>query len=546
MAVGSKPTETGTGQLFMELEGLCNPSLHSLEEAVALASQMMRDNRLLDAKLVRWLLCASQSDLPPRRTAHVIRALDLLAAIAEPARIMPYLVQLLRSPDPNVRSKVVLVIGRGSGNVNWAENRIAESDPRVRANAVESLWNIPSDRSRALLWSMVEDANNRVAGNAVVGLYRLGECGSIPLLLNMSEHASAHFRATAAWAMGKVRDRRFVPALARMVRDPKHAVRRNVFRALLQIKNRARAIGDSGTLDVLINLVHRLPDGSRQLRVTVTSAAGEELAERLAATDFIICEGGRLICDYAFGGDSRPGKLAVGIALPCAPGTAAFRRWVQQGLFTCLDRKRPSDLWSVVRYADEDSNVDDSDWDAAGRARRSTDRVVLQRELSSAKPTGMSDPGAAGGLKVLIRDLGELPGIRHAILLAEAREHGGQDSNSSAAEVAGMAEASGVSVHVIVPEGSASDHWARDVSRLTRGSCFTVSTEAEATSACAKIYSRMLNSYEILYRPDELPDATETGEVAVEVFCDLGRGEGRFSPPARPSGEEPPAAGVLP
>lgn len=52
--------------------------------------------------------------------------------------------------------------------------RLGESDPRVRANAIESLWGVDSPEARTLLSFATNDANNRVVGNALLGLYHLG------------------------------------------------------------------------------------------------------------------------------------------------------------------------------------------------------------------------------------------------------------------------------------------------------------------------------------------------------------------------------------
>jgi len=53
-------------------------------------------------------------------------------------------------PTQRIRSKVALVIGRVSHNGKWAESRLADPDARVRANAVESMWDVDTAEARAL------------------------------------------------------------------------------------------------------------------------------------------------------------------------------------------------------------------------------------------------------------------------------------------------------------------------------------------------------------------------------------------------------------
>ena len=61
------------------------------------------------------------------------------------------------------------MIGRGSKSTKWVMGRLSESDPRVRANAIESMWGVDTPEARTLLNFAVSDANNRVAGNALLG-----------------------------------------------------------------------------------------------------------------------------------------------------------------------------------------------------------------------------------------------------------------------------------------------------------------------------------------------------------------------------------------
>src|SRR5581483_2076277 len=132
----------------------------------------------------------------------------------------PSLVRLLRHPNPHIRSKAVLLIGRGNRSPKWIRQRLVDTDPRVRANAAEALWGVGTEEARDLLHSLVGDSNNRVAGNAVLGLYRLGDCAMITEILELAVHESAMFRATAAWVMGETGDPRFTEALAALLRDP--------------------------------------------------------------------------------------------------------------------------------------------------------------------------------------------------------------------------------------------------------------------------------------------------------------------------------------
>ena len=114
--------------------------------------------------------------------------------------------------------------------------RLGESDPRVRANAIESLWGVDTPEARALLSFAASDANNRAVGNALLGLYYLGEASMLADVVKLAGHESALFRTSAAWVMGETGDPRFTEALRRMISEPDPIVRKRAFAALVQIK----------------------------------------------------------------------------------------------------------------------------------------------------------------------------------------------------------------------------------------------------------------------------------------------------------------------
>ena len=95
----------------------------------------------------------------------------------DPSRMMASMLRLLRHPNPYLRSKAVKVVGRGSKSPKWVRQRLADPDPRIRANAIESLWSVDNAEARSLLhFAAAEDGHNRVVANALLGLYYLGEC----------------------------------------------------------------------------------------------------------------------------------------------------------------------------------------------------------------------------------------------------------------------------------------------------------------------------------------------------------------------------------
>jgi len=223
---------------------LSDPAAMSLQSAIELATALARAYPMLDRTLSRWLLRGLGPDADPAAAdpVRVVRLLEILEGTSQTDRSVSVLVQLLRHSDPRVRSKVTLLAARSLKSGTWAQRRMLEADPRVRANVVEALWGVDTPGSLELLRSALHDPHNRVVGNALVGLYLLKDPAAFTLLEQMSQHPSPAFRATAAWAMGFLEDPKFLPALAVLRNDPEPIVHRNVVRALARIR---KATGQS-------------------------------------------------------------------------------------------------------------------------------------------------------------------------------------------------------------------------------------------------------------------------------------------------------------
>ena len=160
------------------LKPLCDPVLFNEQQAAAVARVMARVDPGLDVKLARRL-----KELDAGAAQRVLAILD---AISDGSRIIFILAGLMRHSNERLRSKAALLIGRTVQKPEVFEH-LEESDPRVRANAIEALWGLDSPAARALLLKTVNDPHCRTAANAMVGLHKLGEQTVIPLILAMAQ-----------------------------------------------------------------------------------------------------------------------------------------------------------------------------------------------------------------------------------------------------------------------------------------------------------------------------------------------------------------------
>ena len=320
---------------------VCDPAIIGQEEEIALTRDLCELDPQLDMKLARRLSGAAIEKMPE---AVVQRVLVLLNSIPENARVLPIVIKLLRHPSPSVRSKAALVIGRVSKTPHVTQEFLSEPDPRVRANAIEALWGMDSAKARAVLREAADDPNNRVAGNALLGLYRVGDTFAISRILQLATHPKAEFRTTAAWVMAQTGSPRFLPALARMVRETDRNARTWVFRAITNLKRAGS--GAAGLTPLRVHLTRRfLPSGgSRTLHAAIAAEDGKELPG-LPATSIIVWENASMVADYSVRPLARPASLGLGLVLPL--GEAGDR-----ALAALTSLKRTQDRWQECRYLD--------------------------------------------------------------------------------------------------------------------------------------------------------------------------------------------------
>jgi HEAT repeat protein len=181
-------------------------------------------------------LAQEVSRSPVQDRAAAIRVLDLLSAAGDVSKLLPVVAGFTRHPDAQVRSKAVLLIGRASHSAAWAERALDDTNDRVRANAVESIWRSPQQGTLPLLRRALQDPSNRVAANAAIGLHMLGDPSGAEALENMTHHADPLFRASAAWAMGMLRHSCFLASALRLRHDPDPKVRHLALRCLARLR----------------------------------------------------------------------------------------------------------------------------------------------------------------------------------------------------------------------------------------------------------------------------------------------------------------------
>jgi hypothetical protein len=232
-----------------------------------------------------------------------------------------------------VASKAALLAGKLIQSGDWFVDRLLDSDPRVRANAVEALWGLDHEAAVDLFRRAARDPAGRVAANAWYGLYQAGRVESMSGLVRMAAEDDASRQASAAWAMGQTGDPRFIPTLRGLLGSPSPVLVKHALAAL-------RAIAPKVSGPDAPRPPVRLWKDERDSQSAVWSvflpagAHPRPIDWRLEGASGMILE-----LEAAFHGPAN--DLAVVFVLPASYASSA-PDW--------LDRKRPADAWGRIFY----------------------------------------------------------------------------------------------------------------------------------------------------------------------------------------------------
>ncbi len=222
------------------VDRVCDPERCRMQLAVAISRLASSADATFEARVARRIgVCARD------RGAWSYRALDLLGSLSTGARVLPYLVHLVSDQDRFIRSRAALLAGRAKRDVHWMRSLLNDPDPRVRANAVESLWGM---RAEAEFAAARRDYHHRVSANAVVGLHITGGGNASGQIGDLLAHRDPLFQAAGAWAAGRCQEGAVANHLRRLARTP-GGPRGAALRALVELRRSAIPLDRETVLD---------------------------------------------------------------------------------------------------------------------------------------------------------------------------------------------------------------------------------------------------------------------------------------------------------
>ena len=498
------------------LKNLCDPALFTKQESIALAKRMSRVEPLFDMKLARMLLSGegkspgSEAEQAVQSVAGM-RLLEIMAEISDRGRSL-LLAQLLHHSNAQVRSKAALLVGKSTKDVKWVSQQMNETDSRVRANALEALWGVESEDCRQVFLDALNDPANRVVGNGILGLYLLGVPAAINSVLTMIAHSDEVFRRTGIWLMGEMGDLRFLPVLARLMKDSAPALRPYVFRTFAKLKQKRSRLAALPALPLHALGAKSLTEGWREIHVIPQSASGEPITG-LKATQLALWENNDLILEYNVQPVTEKEPLSIAFAFPRNIEPVGTPSIGERALENCLRLKRKADAWMIFQYCREvGTEAPGTSDESTPELRFTIDAEIAEKSIHARPPRRSSAPSLLHAVGSLLPAMSRGRGRRHLILL----DDGSCPPPDAGAlqEIVDRAKLAEIVIHGIGPRETA---W-RDLSTKTGGQWLMGPSYDMVPELLTGFYAYLMASYQVRYRGGEVAG------LRIEVCTDQGLG----------------------
>ena len=242
-----------------------------------------------------------------------------LAVVESLARFRNYpslfaLYELMKSQDNvsfQVRMSATLLMSQWLGRrmLPLLQEALREDDPRIQANAIESLANIRSAEIIPAVRPFLASEHRRLRANAAIALYpfRSERAAAKAAVVKLFESEDSLTRFSGIFAIGELRLREFEKALIAFLDHPDSRHRHQVLSALAKMGNRAYTMRfadllageDTGLALESIRNLARFPASSRWLVFECISKmdpiAQSQILERLDQTPFDFSQERRLL-----------------------------------------------------------------------------------------------------------------------------------------------------------------------------------------------------------------------------------------------------------
>ncbi len=364
--------ESGQGNSFSQIVlKLLRQDASSLKQLVATADLLSLDDsiRMLrvasknDAGYQNHLVSNVKSEIDHSGAwiakQELTRVLEILSKAVDAQHLEGILGLLSEHPDPRLRSKVAMLAGSLLRHQPKCAALLKDSDPRVRANAIASLWGRRDPESIQIFKEASLDSYHRVIANGIYGLYQAGEISSVRGILKLVRDADLDRQLAGGWLIGQTADPRFSAVVDEYLLVKSGRVKLGLLNAFRKIKKRLKDLKEKPALGMELVCFDRLEKGRVRASLLLRRADGSPLAPSdLMATQVILKDGDLRVDQFHF--EARGGlEAAHSVFLIPQRSTAAksFQTQMERGMELAISKKRSSDYWSIQKYNTQPSSA---------------------------------------------------------------------------------------------------------------------------------------------------------------------------------------------
>jgi hypothetical protein len=492
----------------------------SLEEA----AHLVRIASRLDAGFQVHLVASVKTEIDKAganiKSEYLARLLEMLVSAIDANRLIPLLTKLCDHEDERLRSKAVLLTGRLARKHSKSSELMRDLDPRVRANAVESLWGRADEDSIAFFREAVKDPHHRVIANAWLGLYLAGDLQAAQGISRLAMDRELPRQLAGIWAIGQTKDQRFNTLIQNMLEAGIGRLKFSLLRAARSLKQRRVELLAKPPFNLTLISSSRGAQGSVRFALLAQNSKLEVIpAEQIRATNCLIHDGDLRVDAFRFSahGDQMP--LQAGFLIPLRTGVEQnFATQLVSAMELGISGKRRSDQWAIHKY-----EIRPSGGLSANVEFSSQPEILRAEQLRSAK--GASENIAAGYDKLLLSYPAD--GQRkHMVILLDPDLS--REPLPDLAQWAERAKRFDTALHVVQcgtfpEENSDSEAAWRKLAESSQGYFLTCEHPGDLPLALRGLCLGLQSSFEISYRLGRIGRLDAPPEtVKVEIFSDLG------------------------
>jgi hypothetical protein len=334
---------------------------------------------------------------------------------------------------------------------------------------------------------------------------------AIGSVLKMIAHPEDGFRKTGLWLMGETGDLRFIPVLARLMKESGPALRTHVFRTFAKLKQKRSRLAALPPLRLYVLEGKSPNEGWREIHISPLSASGQPILG-LKPTQIALWEKNELILEYNMHPVIEKEPLSIGFTIPRNTGPPDMPSLNERAMESCLQLKRKIDGWMILQYCDR-AQASTSSEEPSGDLRFILDNAAIERWYRARKARLSCAQSLLHAIGSSVAAMSRSRGRRHLVFLDDGSWEAPQDQQLQ--ELVHLAKMAEITIHGISQRATA---W-RDICTNTGGQWLLGTADNSVPELLTALYAYLTARYQVRFPTDQMVD------IGIEIYTEKGLGD---------------------